>query len=86
MGSEDLPPKLDPQDIETDPVHMSSSTPWDLPTYVHAQEFMDEYLKDQDLGELDLESMEDACTRKSFESIPAWQIQLFQEVLVKAKA
>ena len=46
---------------------------------------MDEDLKDQDLGELDLRSMEDACTKKSFDSIPARQIWIFQESFVKDK-
>ena len=43
---------------------------------IHSQEFMDEYLKDRELGELDHASMEDACTRKAFDSIPTQKIQL----------
>ena len=49
---------------------MSSRDPRESLVDIHAQEFMDEDLKDQELGELDLGSMEDACTRKAFDSIP----------------
>ena len=65
---------------------MCSSTPLDLPIDAHAQELMDEDLKYQYIGELYLGSMEDACTGKYFDSIPAQKIQLFQGALVKAKA
>ena len=65
---------------------MCSSNPLDLPTDAHAQEFMDEYLKYQYIGELYLGSMEDAFTGKYFDSIPAQKIQLFQGAFVKAKA
>ena len=64
---------------------MSSSDPRESLADIHAQEFMEEDLKDQELRELDLGSMEDACTRNSFYSIPARQIQLLQEALVKSK-
>ena len=47
---------------------------------------MDEEMKEIYLCELDLLWMEDACTRKAYHSIPAWQIQLLQEALAKAKS
>ena len=67
------------------PLPIPTSAPLESPEEVRPQEFMDEDLRDQDLGELDLGSMEDACTQKSFDSIPAQQIQLLQESLVKVR-
>ena len=85
MESKNIPVQADPGDIVTKTGLMSSRDPQESLADIHTQEFIDEYLKDQELGELDLGSMEDACTLKSFDSIPTRKMQLHQEALVKAK-
>ena len=42
-------------------------------------------MKEAFLEELDLLGLEDACTKKYFDSIPAWYIELLQESLSKSK-
>ena len=86
LRSRNHPINLDPLDNELNPLHSPALVPLESPAEVWPHEFMDEDLREQGLGELDLRSTEDACTRKAFVSILAWQIQLLQEALVKAKA
>ena len=43
-------------------------------------------MKEAFLEELDLLGLEDACTKKYFDSIPVRKIQLLQKSLAKAKA
>ena len=72
----------------------SSENPNDIQDMVHLDLHMPdqnpEVLEEEDMKDsipegLDLIGLEDACTRKSFKTIPPKQIQLLHKPLVKAK-